>query len=418
MHGSPLDDLRAARREFDDVVAEIRAVPGYRDFLTEPRFDDIARAATDQPLCYLAAADDGGSAFVVRDGEVDHVALPGLGAPAVHDAVSAHLGGYHAFRASGGAAFEGWAADLDARTGWLWDAVMGPVLDRIGAVEEITVVAGGLLGLLPLHAAWCPDSSTATGRHYAVDSAAISYVPNARSLTTARERAARAGYGKALVVADPTSTGLEPLPSARFEAMAMSAGSTSVLAGSDATADRVRDGLRTAEVLHFACHGIADLLSPVDSRLALADGESLTLRDLLALKVTARLAVLSACETAMPGTDLPDEALGLPMGLLQAGAAGVVASLWAVHDLSTTMLMVEFHRRWAGGELSPAQALRQAQRWVRDSTNAEKASAWRAAEGLPAELVEHLDDELSLREPRHRDESPVHAWAAFQHIGA
>ena len=37
--------------------------------------------------------------------------------------------------------------------------VMGPVLGHLGQTAELVVVAGGLLGLLPLHAAWTPDSS-------------------------------------------------------------------------------------------------------------------------------------------------------------------------------------------------------------------------------------------------------------------
>lgn len=56
-----------------------------------------------------------------------------------------------------------------------------------------------------------------------------------------------------------------------------------------------------------------------------------------------RLALLSACETGLPGTQLPDEVVSLPTRLLQAGVAGVAASLWSVADLSTTLLLVRFY---------------------------------------------------------------------------
>jgi hypothetical protein len=52
--------------------------------------------------------------------------------------------------------------------------------------------------------------------------------------------------------------------------------------------------------------------------------------NLLAMRLRARLAALSACETSRPGTALPDEVVFLPTGLLQAGVASVVASLWVV----------------------------------------------------------------------------------------
>ena len=61
------------------------------------------------------------------------------------------------------------------------------------------------------------------------------------------------------------------------------------------------------------------------------------------LQLRVRLAVLSACETAQPGTELPDEVVALPTGLLQAGVAGIVASQWSVPDRATAMLMAEFY---------------------------------------------------------------------------
>jgi CHAT domain len=57
----------------------------------------------------------------------------------------------------------------------------------------------------------------------------------------------------------------------------------------------------------------------------------------------------SACETASIGTELPDQVV-LPAGLLQAGVAGVVASLWAVPDATTAVLMARFHALWRSAE--------------------------------------------------------------------
>jgi CHAT domain-containing protein len=53
--------------------------------------------------------------------------------------------------------------------------------------------------------------------------------------------------------------------------------------------------------------------------------------------------VLAACETALVGTRLPDEAIGLPTGLLQAGAAACIGSLWPVPQVSTAILMAFFY---------------------------------------------------------------------------
>ena len=96
------------------------------------------------------------------------------------------------------------------------------------------------------------------------------------------------------------------------------------------------------------------------------DGD-ITVQDFLEERLTGcRLAVLSACETAVFGGQLPDEVVSLPTGLLQAGVAGVVGSLWPVSDAATRALMTRFYELWRGDGLEPAEALRHAQRWLRD----------------------------------------------------
>lgn len=123
----------------------------------------------------------------------------------------------------------------------------------------------------------------------------------------------------------------------------------------------MRDALPKHTVLHFACHASVNFQQPLNSGLAMANYESLTLRDFLDLHLPGtRLAVLSACETGLPGAELPDEVLSLPAGLLQAGLAGVAASLWSVADISTMMLMVRFYELWRKDCREPMEALREA----------------------------------------------------------
>jgi CHAT domain-containing protein len=82
------------------------------------------------------------------------------------------------------------------------------------------------------------------------------------------------------------------------------------------------------------------------------------------------------------------------------------------------MLMTEFARRWAGGATSPARALRGAQRWLRDSTNAEKRAHWRADPDLPETVVKAFCDAVRFGEDDDRDHAALPAWAAFTHLGA
>lgn len=186
-----------------------------------------------------------------------------------------------------------------------------------------------------------------------------------------------------------------------------------VLKHEEATVEAVLDALLSCNVLHLSCHGTANLTQPLTSGLAMNDG-CLTLQHLLDLKLAdadrtgIRLAILSACETGVTGIKNADEAIGLPTGLLQAGVAGVVASLWLVSDISTMMLLVRFYDLWRKEEIQPTEALRQAQCWIRDTTSQQKAKYFQATNS-------ELFQRLILFDPNYFSH-PFH-WAAFSYTG-
>jgi CHAT domain-containing protein len=190
-----------------------------------------------------------------------------------------------------------------------------------------------------------------------------------------------------------------------------------VLQKSKASLSQVSDILSGVDLFHLACHGFADLGRPLESGVVLAGDEILSVRKIQDLYVNARLAVLSACETGVAGTRLPDEVVGMPTSLLQASVAGIVASLWSVSDRGTVMLMAEFYRRLLRENELPAVALRGAQQWMRDTTNAEKARTWEAGSGdwLPPNVALRLRS--SLDSTSERQHSSPWWWAAFMHVG-
>ena len=153
---------------------------------------------------------------------------------------------------------------------------MGPVLDHVGQVTDLVIVAGGLLGLLPLHAAWTADAGRVTGRRYVLDTVSVSYVPNARALRAARRLAGEVAPARLLAVADPWPVAAAPLPMAKYEVMtaaaAFPAAQTTLQAG-EATFLSFEWEAAEADVLHLACHGFAELARPLDSGLVLAGGQ-------------------------------------------------------------------------------------------------------------------------------------------------
>jgi len=143
-----------------------------------------------------------------------------------------------------------------------------------------------------------------------------------------------------------------------------------------ATKQAVVRALPRATHVHLACHAAASFFDPVlDAVLSFAQNETLAAREILDLPEFApRLLVASACETGVvQGYTTADESLSLATVFIGAGAAGVVATLWAVDDYATALVMSRFYEFLRGrhGEPStpsPAAALGQAQVWLRELT--------------------------------------------------
>jgi CHAT domain-containing protein len=249
--------------------------------------------------------------------------------------------------------------------------------------------------------------------------------PSALAREVCRRRAAqRETTAPLLAVGNPLPQS-QPLEWATAEAEMVAdlvgANDTVLLTGAAATASAVAAALPGAAFAHFACHGSA-AVSPqaLDSALYFADDEPLTGADLMALgPLAARLVVASACETGInPGYETADEALSLSTVLLGAGAAGAIASLWAVDDLATALLMCKFYEVLAGGA-PPETALRVAMLWLRDLEPPEAVIYARERRSLRS----YRDRTAALeRATRERGEarpfSAPSSWAAFVLSGA
>jgi len=156
-----------------------------------------------------------------------------------------------------------------------------------------------------------------------------------------------------------------------------------------ATRDWLVGILGSAEVVDACCHGEFDPLDFLRSRLLLANGETLTLGEMLggATQMAGlRLLILSACQTAI--LDLRgarDEVRSLAAGMLQAGARAVLGAQWSVDDKATYLLIVRFAQEWFPNREreAPAAALARAKRWLRGVTNRE-LRAWEETVALGA----------------------------------
>jgi CHAT domain-containing protein/tetratricopeptide (TPR) repeat protein len=304
-----------------------------------------------------------------------------------------------------------------------------PIVERLStlglAEGSPVVVMGGVLDLFALHAT---SRQTAEGTRFFIDDYTVSYVPSCELLRICQNRVRSRGQCKSsvLTVTDPTND----LRFAQAESDTLSDlfARNLNLPGNKATAEAVIQGTKGMPYVHFACHGYYLPEDPSRSGLRLANGAQLTAADvILKLDLSAsRLVVLSACQTGLTDfTSLRDEYVGLPAAFLQAGAPAVVSTLWEVNDLSTMLLMNRFYRIHCTENVSAPNALRDAQRWLRDVTSAElfmvferfRQAATDAKEPMYARLQEKFVKD-TLSDPRSKPFEHPFFWAGFTYTGA
>jgi CHAT domain-containing protein len=217
----------------------------------------------------------------------------------------------------------------------------------------------GPLTFLPIHAAGIYGAKAFPGSKLS-DFVVSSYTPTLSNLiadsclTTPPNR-------QVLAVALPVESQL-PGTRQELDCIANRVGSSNIkkLLESEATVENVIAGLEESSFAHFACHGVQHPTSPNESALLLANQSRLTLSRLHGLSLrNARLAFLSACQTATGDEKLAQEAVHLAAGMLSAGYQGVIATMWSIMDSDAPLIADEVYAYiFKDSEPDPSQAAR------------------------------------------------------------
>ena len=356
-------DLEAMRQERFALAMSLgtSVTTALSDLEQPPTLAGLRAAAGPTPVVYLAATPNGGIALILRsagDTAVEAVELPQLTTRAAAG-LAATLEHAVAARKTG---------EADQVCEALWSLALHRLISRLSDAPHAVFIPGGRLSALPWHAARVPGPH---GRHV-LDQLALSYMPNIRSLPRARTAWSNPAHPvRALAIGQPMPSAAAPL-STDTEIAAVCAHDgegfrVTRLPGTEATVAVLRGALSRFQVIHFAGHATAVPDDPLASAMIMAQDQSLTVRDLLAMGTgAARFAVLSACNTASVQDPLSDEIVNFPTALLQCGLGGVVGTLWRSYDKPSTMVMDIFYREWQGNHAPPPEALRSAQKWTRD----------------------------------------------------
>jgi CHAT domain-containing protein len=269
----------------------------------------------------------------------------------------------------------------------LYESLVLPAESRLAKNKTLVIVPDGALFEVPFEVLLTKSAADETPWHglpFLARSFAPVYAPSV-SIYVGMEGSKKSGkHDLALVaVGDPdfstlaaaSDSGrapLDSLPYTRTEVLSISASlknsEKDILLGRDANEANVKETLRrtSPRLLHLATHGLVDPIEPAASSIALGtDGSSgedgyLDTMEILSLRLDVDLVVLSACESARGRVSRSEGVVGLSRAFIASGAHGIVASLWAVSDESTSVLMDEFYKKMLGKKRPAGEALNEA----------------------------------------------------------
>jgi hypothetical protein len=403
---------RDTQFEMDRLLAEIRLIPGYENYLAPQKPSDMMALASDGPIVIVVAGKvvNRSDAIIVQQSSIISISLPKLH----HD--DATLRTFEVIqRLCRGPPLTFAKRNVRMREYllWLWEVAVEPILAELNLLTpkasadlpSIHWIGVGPLANAPFHAA---GDHTPGSNNRTMAKCISSYLVTLRSLAYARSRPPkrylnRKQDSRLLVVTMPSSPPGkgQPLPSAASEARtilsAASAASISTTSLNLPTVSSVLKHLPIHDMVHFACHGYPDPKDPSNSHLILQDADLSVAEIERSHAAEADVAYLSACSTAnCEDGRLADEGIHLVNSFQLAGFRHVVGTLWETVDWSCEEVACDFYRRLLrdGGE-------------GECDRNDEWDGKWRCAEALHA----------AVEELRRSDPDLPLLWAPFVHFG-
>ena len=280
-----------------------------------------------------------------------------------------------------------------------YDAVIDPILDMLEPqVDELVIVPDGALCCTPWSAV--------------IESIRIRIVPSLTSYQLILS--VPEGHHKkngALLVGNPClkelKKPLHDLPCAQEEVeMIASILKTTPLTGIHATKAEVMKRMSSVGLIHIAAHGnkgTGDIaLSPNpgwSSKFPQGEDYILTMSDVQAANLRARLVVLSCCHSGRGKILKGEGVVGIARAFLAAGARSVLVSLWAIHDEATMVFMKRFYQHLKEGK-SASAAVQQSMKFLRESEQFSKMKYWAPFQliGDDVKIEFEADDDVKKRE--------------------
>lgn len=194
--GTP--DSRKLQKLFDNLLEEIRSLQGFENFLQVPSEIYLRLLAAGGPIVVFNISDIRSDAFLITAGEIRSVHLPLLTWDGLRNLA---LSFFEALDKNHPSQYRIGIRKMNQVLEGLWNCGVKSILDELGFTQppppgqpwpRVLWVGTGLLSILPIHAAGDHDSNPP---QTVLDRVVSSYAFTMKSLSYAKERAAKADQG-------------------------------------------------------------------------------------------------------------------------------------------------------------------------------------------------------------------------------
>ncbi|KAJ1299887.1 hypothetical protein OPQ81_005009 [Rhizoctonia solani] len=385
---------RRLAKEYNNLLAQARSLPGFEDLLRPTKADGLIRAAHNGPIVVIGCHPDRCDALVIIPGHEDirHLSLPGFTEEKALDARSELETSLRrkGLRERGVKVLlpSGYKDRMESMLLALWHNVVKPILDFLGFKNDVTVdnlphitwCPTGALSFLPLHAAGDYSQPRSRVFNYVISS----YTPTITALLACSPSSLH-NASRVLAIGQPNTPGRKPLPGTTTELACLETHMQnkfqySQLIDDQAMIANVLDTMEQHDWVHLACHAHQNVDDPTKSGFFLHDG-TLDLASINRRSFRNKgLAFLSACQTATGDEKLPDEAIHLASGMLMAGYSSVIGTMWSVVDADAPLIADkvygELMKEGKVGNGEAGKALHEAVGALRDKIGEKEFGRW------------------------------------------
>lgn len=357
--------------KMDEILAEIRTLPGYEGFQLPPSAKELMAMAKDGPIVTFISSSARSDSIIITTSSITTLPLPDL----VFDDIPNWLTSRKKSppRKSWKIKKSKWSLMMEYKEKnewmreqllWLWNVAVEPVLRELKFTDPVDTtlphiwwIGVGSLSMAPFHAAG--DHSLNSSRN-TISCVISSYTSTLKALSYARERELEIADASVLLISMTKTPGEKDLPGIEEEIsgiLDVTEGLVSAKHLRSPSVGLVLDHLANFPVMHFACHGVSDTKISSNSHLILLDSsetkaDKLTVQDISQNNTkSSQLAYLSACSTAQNSVAaMADQTIHIASGFQLAGFSHVLATLFPSESEVCKELAIDFYRSLFNGQ--------------------------------------------------------------------